>query len=196
MTRRLAGMVKVRLAEAEFDQVPDGRDARGQRWVLATLLRATVTAIMAGAKSLADAERVTATLPQAARRWLGIARRVPDTTLRNALSRLQPDDVSRCLRSVIVAAYRRKALAPSAGLPFGTVALDGKVFVIPGCDDFYAQRQCQGEGMPVQGLVRTITATLTSSPARPCIDVTPITAHSNGILSQRSEPSRRSLRAS
>jgi hypothetical protein len=64
-------------------------------------------------------------------------------------------------------------------LPFGVVSLDGKGFSIPATDDWYAQRQTQGEGKPLVGVVRSITATLTSSPARPIIDVTPVLAFTN-----------------
>jgi hypothetical protein len=181
MTRRLAAMLATRLDEARFDEVQDGRDLRGRRWEIRTLLIAVVAAMAAGAKSLADAERVTATLPRAARRWLGIARRVPDTTLRDALGRLRPADLISSLHAVVLTAHRRKAMQPVESMPFGFVSLDGKAFSLPGCDDFYAQRQTQDEHGPLMGVVRTITATLTSSPARPCINVTPIPASTNEI---------------
>lgn len=181
MTRRLAAMLAARLNEAHFDEVCDGRNPRGKRWEIRTLLTAVTVAMAAGAKSLAEAERVTATMPRAARRWLGIDRRVPDTTLRDALGRVRPQDLVSRLHSVVLAAHRRKALQPVGALPFGVVSLDGKAFSIPGCDDFYAQRQTQNEQGPLVGVVRTVTATLTSSPARPCIDVTPIPASTNEV---------------
>lgn len=179
MKRRLASMISARVADAGFDEVRDGRDARGKRWALPTLLTAAVASIAAGATSFREAERVTAGLPGAGRRWLGIARRVPDTTLRDALGRTLPEDVRRCLHRVVGRAHRRKALVPDAALPFGVVSLDGKAFSLPSCDDFYAQRQTAGEGAPLVGVVRTITATLTSSAARPCIDASPIPASTN-----------------
>jgi len=49
---------------------------------------------------------------------------------------------------------------------------------LPTADDHYAQRQTSAGGSLV-GVVRTITVTLTSSPARPCIDVSPIPAGTN-----------------
>ncbi len=185
MTRRLAHMLATRLDEAHFEEVGDGRDARGQRWELATLLSATVAAMATGARSLADAERVTATLSRAARRWLGIRRRVPDTTLRDALGRVRPDHLATCLHRLVLKAHRRKALEPIASLPFGVAALDGKSIALPSCDDFYAQRQTHGEGAPLVGVVRTVTATLVSSLARPCIDVSPVPASTNEMGSFR-----------
>jgi hypothetical protein len=178
LTRRVVSAVRIRLDEAAFDQVRDDRATRGRRWSLRTLLVAVTTAMVAGARSLADAERITDLLSPTARRWLGIPRRVPDTTLRDALCTIQPRFLAASLHSLIRAAHRRKALKPD-GLPFGVASLDGKTFSLRSCDDGYAQRQTRGEGEPLLGLVRTITTTLTSSPARPCINVTPLPASTN-----------------
>jgi len=177
MNRRLAGLLSTRLDEARLDRVPDGRDPRGIRWSLGTLLRSAVAGIAAGATSLAEVERHTKALSQAMRRRLGIPRRVPDTTLRDALCTVDPKTLGPCLHALIRAAYRRKALAPE-GLPFGVASFDGKATALPAVDDHYAQRQTSSEG-PLVGVVRTVTVTLTSSPARPCIDVTPIPATTN-----------------
>lgn len=178
LTRRIANMLATRLDEARFDQVPDHRDDRGQTWKLKTLLVGATAAMAAGAKSLAEAERITDTLPSPARRWLALPRRVPDTTLRDALVRVRPEQLVSSLHSVVLSAHRRKALTPGDELPFGVVSLDGKSFTLPSCDDYYAQRQTQAAGRLI-GLVRTVTATLTSSKARPCIDVSPIPANTN-----------------
>ena len=59
LTRRLASVVRIRLDEAAFDQVRDDRGTRGRRWSLQTLLVAVTTAMVAGARSLADTERIT-----------------------------------------------------------------------------------------------------------------------------------------
>lgn len=178
MTRRLAGLLGTRLADARLDQVRDDRDPRGQRWDLGTLLTATVVGLAAGAKSLADAERITAVMSRAMRRWLDIARRVPDTTLREALCSVEPEQIVDRLHAVVCAANRRKALQPDL-LPLGVLSLDGKATSLSSCDDWYAQRQTSEEGAPLVGLVRTVTATLVSSSARPCIDVVYIPAHTN-----------------
>jgi hypothetical protein len=90
---------------------------------------------------------------------------------------VDPQQLVPRLRALTRAAHRRKALAPD-GLPFGVASFDGKGTALPTADDHYAQRQTSGGGSLV-GVVRTITVTLTSSPARPCIDVTPIPAATN-----------------
>jgi hypothetical protein len=174
----MIGVLAARLPDARLDQVADPRGERGQRWKLATLLRAILVAMVAGCKSLAQVEALTAEMALAVRRRLAIARRIADTTLRDALCTLDPTEVRRVLHALVRAAYRRKALAPDK-LPFGVVALDGTSTVLPSCDDAIAQRQTQGEGGRLCGVLRTLTCTLISSPAMPCIDALPIPASTN-----------------
>lgn len=178
MNRRLYGLCAKRLDEARLDEVADGRDDRGKRWRLGALLRAAVGGILSGSKSLADVETLSDRLSRPARRLLGVQRRLPDTTLRNALCTVEPSALRAPLHALVRKAQRRKALEPSE-LPFGVVSLDGKGFSIPSCDDWYAQRQTHSEGGALVGVVRTVTATLTSSAAKPIIDVMPIPASTN-----------------
>ena len=178
MNRRLFGMLSKRLDELRLDEIHDTRADRGRRWKLETLLRATLGAMVAGTKSLAEVEKLSERMSRPTRRLLGIRRRLPDTTLRNALCTIEPDEVRKPLHSMVKKAHRRKALEPN-DLPFGVVSLDGKGFSVPSSDDWYAQRQTQGEDQALIGIVRTVTATLTSSAAKPIIDVTPIPAHTN-----------------
>lgn len=175
--RRLAGMLRARLPEAKLGDVADPRKRRGRRWPLATLLRAVVVSMLAGAKSLAAVENLTAEMGRAMAHLLGLPRRVPDTTLRALLCHLDPTELRRVLVRVVRAAHRRKALAP-VDLPFGVVAMDGKSTSLPSCDDLYAQRQTQPEGKLV-GVVRTVTCTLISSAAKVCLDANPIPASTN-----------------
>jgi hypothetical protein len=178
MNRRIFGMLSKRLDELGLDEIDDTRDDRGKRWRLGTLLRATLGAMVAGAKSLAKVEALSERMSRPTRRLLGVQRRLPDTTLRNALCTIEPDKLLRPLHDLVRKAQRRKALEPN-DLPFGVVSLDGKGFSIPSTDDWYAQRQTQGHDSAIIGIVRTVTATLTSSAAKPIIDVTSISAPTN-----------------
>lgn len=178
MKRRTIGMLAKRLREARLDSVEDRRDARGKRWTLPALLSGALLGLVAGGRSLKDVEALTEELTPPVRRKLGIARRMPDTTLRDALSTLQPNDLRPALHASVRAARRRKALEPE-GLPFGVVALDGKTTAISACDDFFAQRQTAGDDDALCGALRTVTATLVSTRARPVIDVTSIAASTN-----------------
>jgi DDE_Tnp_1-associated len=177
LTRRMIGVLAARLPEARLDQVQDPRAVRGRRWPLSVLLRAVLVSMVAGCKSLALAEALTAEMSVPLRRQLGIGRRVADTTMRDALCALDPQQLRQPLHALVRSAHRRKALDPQT-LPFGVVAMDGKCTAVPSCDDTYAQRQSQGEGGLV-GVVRTTTCTLISSRAKPCIDALPIPAATN-----------------
>jgi hypothetical protein len=178
LTRRVLGVLVARLPETRLDKLDDPRSLRGRRWPLAVLLRAVLVALVAGCKSLAQAEALTAEMSAAARKRLGIARRIADTTMRDLLCMLDPDELRRSLHAVVRAAHRRKALEHDR-LPFGVVAMDGKATSLPSCDDHFAQRQSQGDGAHLVGLVRTMTCTLITSRAMPCIDVLPIPAATN-----------------
>jgi hypothetical protein len=178
MRRRIVGMLRKRVGEARLNEVKDPRDARGKRWALWELLCAVLYGLVAGRNNLRETEELTDDMSHAVRRKLGVRRRVPDTTMRNALTMLRPKALRPNLHAVVRAAHRRKALEPDE-LPFGVASLDGKGTALPSSDDFYAQRQSQPDSTQVIGLMRTVTATLTSSRARPCIDVTTIAASTN-----------------
>jgi hypothetical protein len=168
MNRRLLGMLRTRLPEAGLEDIKDPRGDRGKRWSLATLLRTVVIGLAAGCKSLLDLEQLTESLSAVARKQLGIARRVPDTTLRATLCRLNPAELRKAIHGVIRAAHRRKALEPD-GLPFGLVALDGKATALTGHTELTQRRTVDEEGKPL-GLLRTITCSLVSSEAKVVID--------------------------
>jgi predicted transposase YbfD/YdcC len=172
--RRVVGMLKARLPDLGLDRVVDPRSKQGRRWPLATLLRTVVVGLIAGCKSLADVEVLTANFSLTARRQLGIRRRVPDTTLRTLLCRLQPDCLRGVIHSLVRKAHRRKALTPQ-GFPFGIVAMDGKATALHGVDDYkYAPRHTfDGQDRPI-GMMRTITCALVSAASKVMIDAVPI----------------------
>lgn len=174
--RRLAGVLGKRLPEMGFSKVADQRRQSSCRWSLSALLTAVVTAFTAGCRSLAQMESLTADASRSMRRLLGLARRVPDTTVRSVLIKLSPNELRKCLHRQIRAAHRRKALRP-VGLPFGVVTLDGKVTAIKGLNGPFTQRR-EKEGEQY-GLVRSVSAVLTSSAQKACIDANPIPRSTN-----------------
>lgn len=173
--RRRMGLLAARLPELDLDAVADPR-AREGKWSLPQILRATLIGLMGGCRSLWEAEQLTASLSVAARRQLGLKRRLADTTARDALCKVSVDDLRAALHRLVKAAWRRKALQSS--LPVHVVALDGKVTALPCLNQRYIQTQHPEFGEPY-GLVRTATAALVSAPGRPCIDAIPIPASTN-----------------
>jgi len=174
----MVGLLAARLPELDLDAVADPR-AREGRWSLSQILRATLVGLMAGCKSLWESEQLTASLSVAARRQLGLPRRLADTTARDALCQVSLDEVRSALHRLVHSAWRRKALEP-VGLPLSVVALDGKVTALPCLNQPFVQTQ-HPEGAVPYGLVRTMTAALVSAPGRPCIDAIPIPASTNEV---------------
>ena len=178
MSRRMAGVLKSRLPETGLDKVSDPRRAQGKRWPLSVILKACLAGMLAGCKSLAQTEALTNEMSPAMSGMLGIGRRVPDTTARNVLVRLQPYTLRACIHRQIKKAWRRKALIP-VELPFGVVAIDGKSTAIESWDWRYAQRHRNASGHGAHGLVRTLTCSLVSARAKVCIDAVPIPSETN-----------------
>lgn len=176
--RRMLGYWSARLPELGLYRVPDPRQARGRRWALGGMLGATVAGMTSGAKTLRGLETATGTWSPAVRRRLGVRRRLPDTTLRSVMARIDPNDLRAVLHRQTRAAHRRKALGVD-GVPCGIVSIDGKVTAIPEWSGPYAQRQVQ-EGRAC-GLVRTMTCALVSNRACPVIDAVPIPAETNEV---------------
>jgi predicted transposase YbfD/YdcC len=178
LIRQMSGFLFRAIPEVGFDQVEDPRSTRGRRWKkLAPVLTSTLIGLMAGLRNLEEVEELTDVLPKPMRDRLGIKRRVPDTTARDVMCRIDWDSLRDCLYRVVHAARRRKALKP-VGLPFGVIACDGKGTALPVSDGKIAQRTKTEAGRPF-GIVRTITCALTSAAGRPCIDVIPIPGDTN-----------------
>jgi hypothetical protein len=178
--RRISGFLSARLPELQLASVADPRQKRGRRWKVGQLLSTVLVGLMAGAKSLKDVEALTDELSAASRRIAGIVRRVADTTMRDLLVELSPQALRSILHRTIWLARRRKALEPVL-FPFGVVAMDGKGTALPSWDDEYAQRVINEETKTAYGHLRTMTATLISVDAKPCIDAFPIPAKTNEV---------------
>lgn len=178
-TRRMAGAMGARLPEIGLEQVADPRSARGIRWKsLYPLLVTPLVAMAAGLKSFAETESLTEEMSQAMRKKLGIPGRISDTTMRNTMVRVSPEEFRKCLYRQAKAAHRRKALMPE-GFPFGVAAYDGKYTFIEAWDDDYSQKQSEKDGQNAHGVVRTFNCSLVSSKAKVVIDSSPIPSHTN-----------------
>jgi len=110
------------------------------------------------------------------RRRLALRGRIPDTTMRTIMAHQEPDPIRAVMHRQIRAAARRGSLPP-VRQPFNMVMLDGKDTALPSCDDYFAQRQTQ-DGKLV-GMLRTMTCSLVTTAAQPCIDAIPIPASTN-----------------
>jgi len=103
---------------------------------------------------------------------LHTAGKIPDTTIRSVLVRLNPDALRQILHRQVRSAHRSKQLRP-VGLPFGVVAIDGKYMptLLPGGE----LAQDQGD----KWMLRTMTCSLVSAAAPVVMDAVPVPATTN-----------------
>jgi hypothetical protein len=133
--------------------------------------------MVAGCHGLGEVEALSRTLSQEMRKWLGILRRLPDTTARDAVLTLDLDDMRALIWRSALAAGKRKALKAEV-LPLNVVSMDGRDTATPQSDEEYAQKQHATNGK-VYGLVRTITSVLISCRTCVCLDAHPVPAQTN-----------------
>jgi hypothetical protein len=178
-TKTVQTFVRQRAEALNFEDIPDPRKRRGQRWSLQALLSTAVFSMMVMVRSLRGAERFSEDLANGQKK-LGIKRRVPDSTLGEFLAALSPAPLRRHLHKQVLAEHRRKALEPTV-LPIRAMSIDGKtVATLDGEMNKDCQKQ-NPEGQPPYWLYRVVRATLISSAAALCIDQQPIPANTNDM---------------
>ena len=176
--RRMAGYLRARLPELQLGKVPDPRSRQGRRWQLQALLKSVLLGLMAGIKGLGELESLDTWLTGDIRCLLGLPESIADTTVRDVLCRLD----WRSLRKVLHP--RRSQRAATKGPRTTRTAVSHGL----------ARRQSDGvtkRRRPLRAVAytrqwqtlrpdaRTTTATLVTAKGRPCVDVTPIPAHTN-----------------
>ena len=170
LVKRLARFVRKRGSIPDFKRIRDPRKRRGQRWALPALLNAVFVGMLALETSLRGVERLTRDL-EGCRRLLGIARRVPDSTLARLLAKLGDEEgLRRALIGQIREAERRKALEP-VRLAINMVMLDGQTIWCSDkpIDDPACQKMTQDDGTSYYRL-HALHAVLVSAASQPCID--------------------------
>lgn len=175
LTRRVVGHIGARLGELPLDQVRDPRTG-DTKWSIRRLLTAATVGMAAGCRGLGEVELLTDSLGKGARKHLGLWHRVPDTTLRDLLVALDPNELRKLIRHSVRLSLRRKQLQHD--LPVRAATLDGKgtstwLFDLPDAKVKYGQLQDE------LAVVRTITSCLASVPGRPCLDAHPIPPETN-----------------
>ncbi len=167
----------------DFEHITDPRDRRGRRWKLEALLSMALVSMALLARSLRRAEQLSEDLcSNKLLRRRGIRRRVPDSTLGEALATVAPAELLDELHRQVKTEHRRKALRPEL-LPVGVVAIDGKtpaVLAEP-ANPYFCQKQSGGDTSPERYLYRVLNASLVSSASAACIQQMPIPEWTNEI---------------
>jgi hypothetical protein len=188
--RRTAGFISRFFADQLFAKISDPRSKRGRRWKSAVpLLKAVAVGLAAGCKGFLHVERLTKAMPPEVRRLLGIHRFTPDTTLRDFVCALNPDELCRVIWVVGYDALRRGALLSTGQFPFGMVSMDGKYPSVRDVGDndnkptsrYLQVHHDQETAAPLHGLVRVITSVLITAVGRPIIAASPVPAQTNEV---------------
>lgn len=177
LTRRVVGMLTAGLKKVMPERITDPRKEKGRKRTFPSMLNLLVVGLTAGKKSLAEVEELSEQLSLETRRQLGIKGRIPDTTLRDLVTQLLPEEVGSLLRRVAQAAFRSKSFV--SDFPLNVAAMDGKATAIQELNSPYAQTHKKKAGLEAYALVRTITCTLVSALCRPILEVVPMGASGN-----------------
>lgn len=118
-----------RLRDMNFEMVTDPRYAPNVIYPLPCLLQLIVLSIASGAGAAHGVERRTAQLKDQFRNRFALPGTVADNTISNLLPRLDSYELNNSNAALIKAEKRRGNLAPSGGLNFHVVAIDGKCLI-------------------------------------------------------------------
>ena len=175
--RRVLGNLRAGLDQLKLGTVRDPRRHGGRKHRVPGLLRMALLGLCSGASTLREVEALSEDLEPRVRKGLRIGHRVPDTSLRSVLVAIDPDDLRRVNADLVRRAIRRKSIRNDR-FPCGVVSIDGKTTMTPLVRGPFAQSQSETVS---RGAVRTMTSTLISSSAFPCLDASPIPAATNEV---------------
>ena len=184
--RRVMGAFAAGLKRIGLGQVDDPRLQDQVKRPLASVLAVVLLALATRQHSLKDMERQSTLLSRKMRKALKVFGRVPDTTVRTLMMRLDHDSLRGLLFRQVRSAHRSKQLEPQV-LPFGMCAIDGK---------YSATKKPQGPyAQDLKGAheLRTMTVSLISAAAPVVLDAMPVPAKTNemGIFPKVLETLRR-----
>jgi hypothetical protein len=182
--RRTAGWIARYVSDSllEWGAQADGRSTRGRTWKdPKPLLKMALLGLLAGCKGPQEVEEISRNLAKSVRKQLGIPRRIPDTTLRSFLIKLDPDKLQKLLWVVGYDAGRRKALRDreDINIPFGVISADGKYPSISDTGSYKYLQVHHQDGEETHGLVRTVTCCLATAIGRPILSAVPILGSTN-----------------
>jgi len=162
----------VRRADLEWaPEVQDPRAEKGQKYAHHGMLSLLVAAFAGGQTRLRHVEHFSEDLGAGARRRLDVPRRISDTALYELLERQTPAGFRESLRGQVRSLIEAKVVKADL-FPIGVASLDGKL-----CWKT-TSRTVEGAKVSVDEKTGTVTsslsalrAVLTSSKARPCLDL-------------------------
>lgn len=161
----------VKRCRVDWDEgVADPRLARGRQHRHRGLLNLLVLGFASGLATLRRIEELSVDLSGIARRVLGLARRVSDTTLYLLLASQALDGLRQTLVRQVKELWRGKRIRNDL-FPLGVVAIDGKSVWTSTWKSIEGAKEAVGENGVVVSSLAMLNAALVSSSARPCLDL-------------------------
>jgi hypothetical protein len=189
LIRRTAGFLASYFCDDLLGRVTDPRSAQGRSWKSCLpLLKAVTLGLASRCGGLGEVEEMTQEMFSSVRKLVGIPSTVPDTTLRDFLCKLDPEELSKLIYVAGYDAWRRKAFRRFEGFGFHAVSMDGKYPTLRDVGDAksknyekskYLQIHHDEDGNPTHGTVRTINSTLATAVGRPLLGSVPVPGHTN-----------------
>ncbi len=162
----------VRRADLEWaPEVQDPRAVRGQKYAHQGMLSLLVAAFAGGQTRLRHVEDFSEDLGVGARRRLDVPRRISDTALYELLGRQTPAGFRESLRGQVRSLIDAKVVKPDL-FPIGVASVDGKSCWKSTSKTVEGAKVSVDEGSgTVTSSFTALRAVLTSSMARPCLDL-------------------------
>lgn len=165
--RRMAGALASGIRRIGLEEVEDPRVENQVKRPLSGLLMLVMFGIASRQHSLKELELQSCLISPALMKKLKQNGRVPDTTLRSVLMKLNHESLRKLIFRQVRSANRSKQLK-AVGFPFGVCSIDGKQSITRNPIGEYAQDL---KGVSV---LRTSTCSLISSAAPVILDAVPI----------------------
>lgn len=170
--RRMAGALVSGVRRIGLEKVEDPRVEDQVKRPLSSLLMLVIFGIASRQHSLKELELQSSLLSPALMKKLKQNGRVPDTTIRSVLMKLNHESLRELIFRQVRSANRSKQLKP-VGLPFGVCSIDGKQSVTKNPIGEYAQ------SLKNVNILRTSTCCLVSASAPIILDAVPIPEGTN-----------------
>jgi len=187
--RTTAGFLTTNFNDDLLSRLTDPRSRQGRSWKSPIpLLKTVQLGLASGCKGLGAAEKLTAGMFGSVRKMVSIPRTVADTTMRDLLVELSPEELSELIYVAGYDAWDRRAIHRLEGFPFHAISCDGKYPTVRDVGasksrnykrSKYLQVHHDPDGNPEHGEIRTINSAVVTAVGRPVVGSVPVPGNTN-----------------
>ncbi len=182
--RTTAGFLTTNFNDDLLGRLTDPRSRQGRSWKSQIpLVKSVQLGLASGCKGLGAVEKMTEGMFGSVRKMVGIPRTVADTTMRDLLVELEPEELSELIYVAGYDAWNRRAIHRLDGFPFHAISCDGKYPTVRDVGNSksrnyekskYLQVHHDQEGNPTHGEIRTINSAVVTAVGRPVVGSVPV----------------------